>query len=117
LVTPSSFIPLPLKKGKGEWICKRGFASLYSPFSISLPERRGTGYATGAKSLFDVLCFELVSLGSLREASAPLPQPPPLLDKERGTQGVRSPNKNTGGQGDRSPNTLCPEFTIAVAVL
>jgi len=26
---------------------------------------------------------------------------PPLLIKERGTQGVRSPNKNYRGQGDR----------------
>ena len=88
--------------------------------------------------LFNVLRFELASLGCLREApapfrcsllwvslargclrgaSAPLPQPPPLLDKERGTQGVRSPDKNYRGSGDRSPNNLCPEFTITVTVL
>jgi len=28
LTTPSPFIPLPLIKGKGEWLYKRGFASL-----------------------------------------------------------------------------------------
>jgi hypothetical protein len=28
LVTPSPFIPLPLTKGKGERLSKRGFASL-----------------------------------------------------------------------------------------
>jgi len=106
-----------LLRGRGNGYVREASPLFDFPFSIFLPERRGTGYATGAKSLFDVLCFELVSLWCIRGASAPLKQPPPLLDKERGTQGVRSPNKNIGGQGDRSPNTLCPEFTIAVAVL
>ena len=75
------------------------------------------GRLRGAPAPFRCSLLWPSNAGRLRGASAPLPQPPPLLDKERGTQGVRSPDKNYRGSGDRSPNNLCPEFTITVTVL
>jgi hypothetical protein len=44
LGTLSPFIPLPLNMGKGEWISKRGLASLRLSFCISILIRRGGIY-------------------------------------------------------------------------
>jgi len=40
LITPSPFIALPLKKGKGEWFMREASPLLNSPF-LSLLQRRG----------------------------------------------------------------------------
>jgi len=49
LVTPFPFVPLPFIKGNGDWLYKRGFASLCLSFSIFLLKGGGRILKRGSR--------------------------------------------------------------------